>query len=132
MAFLLLDTDVFSFLLRPGDTRALLYQPHVRDKDIVLSFITVGELYAWVEKRRWGGRTTALIEDRIASAVVLPFDRDLCRVYGRLKAALPAGRVMPPNDLWIAACAVRHDIPLATHNRRHFEAISGLRIICES
>ncbi len=33
------------------------------------------------------------------------------------------------NDLWIAAVALENDTPLVTRNRRHFDAVSGLRIV---
>jgi hypothetical protein len=33
------------------------------------------------------------------------------------------------NDLWIAACALRHSVPLISNNRKHFEKISGLQLI---
>lgn len=32
-------------------------------------------------------------------------------------------------DLWIAAWALEHGAPLATRNRRHFEAVTDLRLI---
>ena len=51
MDAVLLDTDVFSFLIRPGDTRGDLYRPLVQGKTIALSFISVGELYVWAELR---------------------------------------------------------------------------------
>jgi tRNA(fMet)-specific endonuclease VapC len=35
------------------------------------------------------------------------------------------------NDIWIAACALQHDLPLMTHNPRHFDHIKGLRLIHE-
>jgi len=34
------------------------------------------------------------------------------------------------NDLWIAATACAHDLPLVTRNQRHFGEIPGLKIIC--
>ena len=33
---------------------------------------------------------------------------------------------------WIAATALRHGIPIVTHNRQHFEGISGLTVISEA
>lgn len=51
MDALLLDTDVFSYLNKPGDTRGDLYRPHVKGKTIALSFISIGELYFWTVKR---------------------------------------------------------------------------------
>jgi len=32
-------------------------------------------------------------------------------------------------DAWIAATALRHDLPLATHNIKDFVGISNLRLI---
>jgi predicted nucleic acid-binding protein len=58
--------------------------------------------------------------------VVIPLDAEVCRVYARARAALPAGVTVAPNDLWIAACALRHAMPLLTNHRRHFEQIGGL------
>jgi tRNA(fMet)-specific endonuclease VapC len=43
-----------------------------------------------------------------------------------------AGRIMSAEDSWIAATALRHGMPLVTHNRRHFENVPGLTVICES
>ncbi len=34
-----------------------------------------------------------------------------------------------PNDWWIAACALRHGIPLVTHNPRDFVGIPGLQLL---
>src|SRR5271156_2753329 len=117
MDAVLLDTDVFSYLSKEGDTRAELYRPHVKGKTIALSFITVGELYVWTVKRKWSPKRIAALEQRLKAAVIVPYDLELCKEYGRVKAGLlAAGRVVPANDLWIAICAIRHSIPLVTHN----------------
>jgi predicted nucleic acid-binding protein len=42
---------------------------------------------------------------------------------------LPPGRVVAANDLWIATSAIRHSIPLLTHNRKHFDGIPRLKIV---
>jgi PIN domain len=63
--------------------------------------------------------------------VIVPYDHEVCETYGRIKAALPKGRTIADNDLWIAACAMRHSVPLVTHNRRHFDDIKGLIVISE-
>src|SRR3954469_18397707 len=49
----LLDTDVFSDLLRGGD-RAAPWLPLVTGRYALVSFITAGELKAWAEIRNWG------------------------------------------------------------------------------
>lgn len=132
MDAVLLDTDVFSYLIRKGDTRGDLYKPHVKNKTIALSFISVGELYVWAALRSWSGKTLAAFEERLKATVVVPYDMELCRTYGRVKASLPKGRVIAGNDLWIAVSAIRHSIPLLTHNQKHFEGIPGLKLISES
>lgn len=136
MDAVLLDTDVFSYLMRRGDPRAVRYRPHVQGKTIAISFVTIGELYAGAIKRQWSGDRLADLEARIRAAVIVPYDLEVCRVYGRLRNELitPTGsdRVIGPNDLWIASCAIRHNIPLVTNNRKHFDGIPGLRLLTEA
>ena len=132
---ILLDTNVFSFLLRHADTRASLYQPHIQDRIAVISYVTIGELYFWAEGRKWGVDRLRLLEEKIQDITVIRYDLEVCKTYARLKCGLktPSGshRVIGDNDLWIAACAVRYGLSLVTHNRRHFEGIPGLNIISE-
>lgn len=133
MDAVLLDTDVFSFFLKAADTRAALYAPHIRGKAIVLSFVTVGELYVWAARRRWNAKRVASLEQRLQSLVIVPYDLELCKIYGRIRAALlDKGRPVASNDLWIASCALRHSISLLTHNAKHFASIRGLNLITES
>jgi len=129
---LLLDTDVFSFLMKEGDTRRELYEPHIIGKTVALSFVTVGELFAWSARRKWSAESRFELERRIKATVIVPYDLELCRRFGTLKAELmTSGRTIPANDLWIAACALRHDLPLLTHNFRDYEGIPGLQVITE-
>lgn len=132
MDAVLLDTDVFSFLIKEGDTRAELYRPCIKGKTIALSFVTIGELFAWAVKKKWNAKRSAELERRIKAAVIVPFDLELCRQFGRTKAELMTiGRLIPANDLWIAACALRHSLPLVTHNFSHFDGIPKLKIITQ-
>lgn len=130
MDAILLDTDIFSYLNK-GDSRSELYRPHVRGKTIALSFITIGELFFWTVKRKWSQKRIASLEQHIRAAVIVPYDMELCKEFGRVKGSLE-GRVISSNDLWIATCAIRHSIPLVTHNRRHFEGIPRLTVISEA
>lgn len=133
MDAVLLDTDVFSYLLKDGDTRAALYQRHVRGKTIALSFITVGELYTWSVRKNWGAKRVVDLEQRLRAAVIVPYDLELCKKFGQLKAELLAsGIAVPTNDLWVAVCAVRHSLPLITHNYKDFRRIPHLNIISEA
>ena len=131
MDAVLLDTDVFSYLMK-NDTRGNAYRQHVKNKTVAISFVTVGELYYWAEKRNWSAKNRRALEDRIKAVVVVPYDAQLCRAYGKLRVSLAAGVNVAGNDLWIAACSIRHGIPLITNNRKHFEQIPNLNLISES
>ncbi len=76
------------------------------------------------------------LEAGLRLVVVVPYDLEICKTFGDLKATLknPEGtdRVIPTNDLWIAACAKRHSLALVTNNRKDFEGIRGLNIISEA
>jgi predicted nucleic acid-binding protein len=64
MTTLIVDTDIVSFLLK-GDTRAQLYHPHLQDKTLALSFMTVAELYRWAYVRKWGQRKVNRLEEKL-------------------------------------------------------------------
>lgn len=134
MEAVLLDTDVFSYLLK-GDTRVDVYMRHIRGKTIAISFVTVGELFHWAEKRNWGAPRRAKLETRLRSVVIVPFDLQVCRRYAEiscLKNSAGADRNIAANDRWIAACSIRHALALISNNRRHFEGIPGLNLISEA
>lgn len=135
MDAVLLDTDVFSYLLKRGDPRAESYGRHVKNKTLAVSFVTVGELYSGAEKRQWSAAHRADLETRLRSVLVVPYDLDICRVYGRLaslKTSDGTVRNLGANDRWIVACALRHDLALVSNNRRHFEGIPDLKLISEA
>jgi predicted nucleic acid-binding protein len=116
-----------------GDTRASVYRPHLINKLVALSFVTVGELLFWANKRKWSNRKIADLYTRLKSTVIVPYDLALCETYGSLKAKLQeSGRVVADNDLWIAACSIRHSIPLVSNNRAHFEGIPDLVLVSEA
>lgn len=132
MDAVLLDTDVFSFLMKSQDTRGALYRPHVKDKTVAVSFITVGELYYGAEKKGWSAKSRKNLAERLKAVVIVPYDEELCRTFGKVRASLPPGVVISTNDLWIASCAIRHSIPLISNNRKHFEKIPTLTLISET
>ena len=67
------------------------------------------------------------------AAFILPLDHETSLAYGRLKSGLrKPGRVLMDNDLWIAAVAVRHSVPLISNNLAHFGRVPGLVLISEA
>ncbi len=130
MGYVVLDTDVCSFLFKK-DTRGERYRVHLVNQTLCLSFQTVAELYAWAELRNWGASRRAQLEQWLRNFVVLPYDNDTARAWARIQVERrqkPIGAA----DAWIAACAVRHDCSLITHNASDYTSISRLAIITES
>ena len=130
MAFLF-DTDAISEVLRrrplPGYVRWLSGVPRAEQ---FTSAVVVGELFKGAYGSADAPRHLRNIETRVLPALtVLPYDVEIARVYGALRAQLEAaGRVLADADLQIAATAVHHDLELVTGNLRHFRRISGLRL----
>ena len=128
MATVLLDTDVVSYLLK-GDTRAAAYAPLIQGQRIALSFMTVAELFQWASVRKWGARRRSHLEQAIVSYIVVPADMEMCRIWGQVRSERQSiGQPISPQDAWISATALRHNLPLITHNASDFANISSLDV----
>ena len=125
----LVDTSVLSYLLKL-DTRAELYRGHLEGTTPAISFMTVAEVYFWAEKYGWGARRRAYVDKTLRTYVVVPCDDALCVSWAKIRRECERkSRRISTADAWVAACALRYDAPLVTHNRKDFEAISDLQII---
>lgn len=113
-----------------GGPLAEVYAPHVQGRLLAISFITVGEMYFGAENKNWGAIKRRVLETTLRNFVVIPYDHEIARCYGRLVAERKRnGRPIAPNDAWIAACAARHEVPLVTHNAKDFEGITALELV---
>jgi predicted nucleic acid-binding protein len=126
-----LDTDVASGILRrrlPGPMQARL-----TGQSLAITFVTVGELTSWTLLREWGPRRLADLTAWRRQVGTLPFDEVIATTWGTLDArAQRRGRPRPINDMWVAACCIAYDVPLATFNLKDYEDFAehdGLRLI---
>lgn len=125
----LLDTNIVSFQFR-GDTRAALYVPRLGGEVQAIAFVTLAEIYKWPIERNFSRERRAALEQRVQSYLLLPFDDALARRWAEMSVETKrAGRGISDADGWIAATALRHNLALATHNRKHFEHVPGLNLI---
>jgi tRNA(fMet)-specific endonuclease VapC len=76
------------------------------------------------------GEETDELKDRVRAYVILPYDE--ARAWEWARVMTIKGHPMGAGEAWIAAAALRHDLPLVTHNPGHFRHIAGLRIITEA
>jgi len=126
-----LDTDVASLLHKkrltdPIGARLIGRRP-------LVTFVTLGELTKWAQVRGWGTTSRQALADWLSVVPVLPGDEAVAVTWGHLSAAaVLRGRPRPMNDMWIAACCLTHDLPLATLNVKDFRDFvdhHGLRLL---
>jgi tRNA(fMet)-specific endonuclease VapC len=126
---LMLDTNIISYLWK-SHSLAKLYAPHLAGKTLVISFITVGELFFWAEDAGWGEKRKQQLEMKLRNFIVVPSDHEIARCYGMVaKERKRQGHPISLHDAWIAACAIRHGVKLVTHNTKDFEGITNLSIL---
>ena len=133
MGDVVIDTDVAS-ILQKGRAPAWVTS-RVADQRVWLTFVTVAELWKWAEVRSWGTTSRERLSTWVSRRPVLPYDEQVARTWGRLAAgARRRGRPRPQNDTWIAACCIRHGVPLITLNTKDFEDFAehdGLTLLAE-
>lgn len=127
------DTNVVSYLFK-RDTRAKLYDPHLRGVTKLISFMSLAELYNWTLQNNWGNRRKDELEKYIFNKYgVIHSDEELCRIWADIKSdAYKKGNPIDTADAWVASVSLLFDIPLVTHNRKHFENVANLQIITEN
>ncbi len=126
------DTDVVSYVFK-GDSRAVLYEPHLVDKLTIVSFMTIAELDRWELQHRWGEAKRARLRTFLQKYLISFGDRALCSKWAEaVVSAQRNGWPIGAADAWIAATALLHGIPLVTHNRSHYLGVEGLTLISET
>jgi tRNA(fMet)-specific endonuclease VapC len=76
-----------------------------------------------------GARRIAQLEQTFAAYLVVPVDVEMCQMWGRLRAERQAaGHPLSPQDAWIAATALRHSLPLVTHNASDYQGTATLDV----
>ena len=119
----LLDTNVViaHFRKDPDLTARLRATPA-----IYVPWVVLGELHYGALRAQRREAQLALIRDFLRSATILMPDQGISEVYGQVKAELASiGKLIPDNDIWIAATARQFDLPLATRDS-HFVAVPRL------
>ncbi len=120
MAPVILDTDVASFLHRRKLTGPLATR--LVGREPLITFVTFGELTKWAEIRDWGTHRRSALAMWLSGIPILPGDEAVAEVWGILSAAAAKrGRPRPVNDMWIAACCLAHQVPLATLNVKDYQ-----------
>lgn len=127
----LIDTSVFVALERSAISTDDLIE-RGGDEAAALSAVSASELLHGVHRAssaQHRGRREAFVEAILQTIPVLPVDLEVSRIHARIWADLRVrGQLIGAHDLLIAATALRHDLRLATRNRREFDRVEGLAV----
>lgn len=119
----MVDTNIVIYLLGGGQ-RAQPYEPYLKGQIAAISFQTVGELRYAALRRGYGTERTEALERMIRRFTVLVGDEATTREWARLKRkAEVEGLSKSCEDLWIAASASRHALPLLTRDSDFYTAL---------
>jgi predicted nucleic acid-binding protein len=98
-----------------------------RASQIALPVIVLGEYRYGVRQSRHRIRYERWLAEVLANCRVLPVDERTAEAYADLREELKrSGRPIPANDLWIAALARQHGLPLVSRDR-HFDSVPGIK-----
>jgi predicted nucleic acid-binding protein len=121
---LILDTNALS-AMADGDPDAAKQLAGARE--LALPVVVLGEFrfgFAQSRRRRLYERW---LEEVISVSLVLDVIEATSKEYAALRLELKeAGTPIPSNDLWIAALARQHALPILSRDR-HFDLVKGLR-----
>jgi predicted nucleic acid-binding protein len=122
---LILDTNALS-ALADGDVKL---ERALADRLLALPVTVLGEYVYGILRSRYRTQYERWLEGRLAEIELLVAGRATAGNYAEISHELrSSGRPIPSNDLWIAAAAREHDMPIVTRDR-HFGAIRGVQVI---
>jgi predicted nucleic acid-binding protein len=129
MTPVVVDTDVVSFLFK-NDSRAQLYLPLMRNRDLLVSFMTEAELEQWILLANWGVDRVRRVRIFMTGFASVPSSRDLILQWaGVMVAARANGRRIEAADAWIAATALLYGAALLTHNPKDYLGLPNLSVL---
>ena len=123
------DTDVVSFLFK-NDTRAQLYLPLLRNRKLLVSFMTEAELEQWILLAKWGASRVQRFRGFMKGFASVPSSRDLILQWADVMVAARAnGRRIESADAWVAAAALLYGASLVTHNPKDYRGVPNLTVL---
>ena len=122
----LLDTNVITKLLDKNPEAISLVQ---KVDKLFTSVIVVGELYFAAANSSRREANFKNFQEALSCMEIIPIDDAVCLAYAEIKLELKRkGKLIPDNDIWIAACACVHDLSVATFDH-HFIEISQIELV---
>ncbi|MBI4614988.1 MAG: type II toxin-antitoxin system VapC family toxin [Planctomycetes bacterium] len=121
---MILDTNAVSAILSGDPAIAAVLEG---DRRHHLPAIVLGEYRFGLSGSRWKRRIEPWLERLERESTILVVDEHTARSYAAVRRELGSkGRPLPENDVWIAALAVQHRLPVVTRDQ-HFDHVPGVR-----
>jgi tRNA(fMet)-specific endonuclease VapC len=117
----LADTSVLVDLLRRGEVASI-----PKDAGVVICATVLGELYYGALVSARPQEQVARLEQFFSKYKTLQTSLEVIQSYAHIKCQLKRkGKMIPENDLWIAAFAKAHALPLLTSDL-HFQSVEEM------
>lgn len=119
----LLDTGIVGAYLNNDST----IRRRLKGVDFFISIVVAGELYHGAFNSTTRARNLANVRQFLSLHRLVPLDEGTAERFGVISTELQQrGRVIPQNDIWIAAQAIRYELTLVTRDA-HFEDLANLK-----
>lgn len=125
----MLDTNICVYIIKnkPQNVREKLKEFDIGD--LVLSSITVSELYYGVYKSEHVEKNLLALEHFLKPFDILEYDIKASVAYGKIRADLEKrGQIIGGLDMMIAAHALSCNMILVTNNTKEFQRVKELRL----
>lgn len=124
----LLDTN-FIIHLSKGDPACIAFVRHHPYSEVYSCSVVNAELYYGAFK----SKKTNVVLDHLKKINIFrsfDFDQECAYYYGQIRAELQEkGKMIGPNDLLIAAIALKYDQTLVTRNLKEYSYVPNLKLL---
>ncbi|MBX7186695.1 MAG: type II toxin-antitoxin system VapC family toxin [Vicinamibacteria bacterium] len=121
-----LDTNALSAFAEGSDALGAVLMPF---RTLAVPVTVLGEYRYGLQASKKKARLEAWLDELLGEVRVLEATARTTMVYARVRSSLrAAGTPIPENDVWIAAAAIEHNLPLVTRDN-HFGVVKGLEIL---
>jgi len=123
---MVIDTSVFIEFLRAKNKKETTLFRIPETKQLYISSVTLYELYLGATSPEKNRDIQILTED----VPVLPFDDAVAKKAAEIYHLLRINnKIIEFRDIFIAATALIHTLPIKTLNKKHFERIGELNLV---
>lgn len=121
---MILDTNALSAFV---DGEAAVGARLAGESRVAIPVIVLGEFRYGIHASRQRGAYDRWLDEHLPDFEILPITEPTTLAYSRVRVSLKKlGRPIPANDVWIAALALQHRLPVLSRDT-HFDDVPGLR-----